>query len=658
MGQPDDNPVLSIDSFQGGMNSAAPPHLLLQNQCRYANNVDWFQASLMRKRGGGASLGMTGGTAFGAVVSWMSRYVPGADDAAAQLWAADDTPGPIVKYLTGGTAWANATLVDNLTLTKVPLTNGVTLNGKHFVAYDSSVDRMHVVRNDGTLNRMGLAQPTAAPTTGAPFAGAVTDTRTYKVAWVVRVGGVVTRRSELSVASGSVALAAQQVVVTRPAVASEGETDWELYAASTDSIYWRIATTVIGTATATDNNATLPGVTGALAPQIGINTVFPSVKFLSTDGNRLFGAGAWETGRQNSRVWFTPVLGDNDIGDDERMVDSLSRKTYIDLNENDGGYITALSPSLQGAIYAFKYRQVWKLIPTGDFQTPYRPYRISSNIGCISHRSVCAGDDEAGNPCIYFLSCYGPFRVSDAGLEYLGTDLEDVWSGIASASSSLATSQQDFFAIYHTDKNQYWLFRKNVAAYIFSRQYGHRPKPGVVRGGWSVYANNGTHSGFADAYCACMFAKTVGASMSYDLKPFIGFGGSGGAGNVIGIYDTTDTTDIGGAFASWARSGVYSLGGEGQTFMGMEPVVTGYSASPVTLTVTIESEGLLQSKQGTWSPYNALASETTPVVVEGCRLAGCKHAYWEIGDTPIPGAAGAWKLDKISIPYSVDQQLP
>jgi len=167
-------------------------------------------------------------------------------------------------------------------------------------------------------------------------------------------------------------MVAQQVPITKPAAPGEGETHWELYAASTNGLYVLIATTVIATATVNDNNAALTAFAGTAIPLDGINLIFPSVRYLSTDGNRLLGASNFDaTVPEASRVYWTPVIGDNNVGDDERYVSNSTQKNYLDVNPNDGGIVTALSLPLQGNIYVFKQRQIYKLTPTGDVTAPY-----------------------------------------------------------------------------------------------------------------------------------------------------------------------------------------------------------------------------------------------------------------------------------------------
>jgi hypothetical protein len=133
--------------------------------------------------------------------------------------------------------------------------NFLTFNGKLFMSFKSAHNRLHVW--DGTtFRRCGFDLP-AQIVTIVVAGGAVTDTRKYRISWTKQVSGVTVMRSNLSVASASQALAAQQATVTRTAAPGEGETHWELWAASTPTFsdYRLQATTVIATTTAVDNAA-------------------------------------------------------------------------------------------------------------------------------------------------------------------------------------------------------------------------------------------------------------------------------------------------------------------------------------------------------------------------------------------------------------------
>ena len=156
--------------------------------------------------------------------------------------------------------------------------------------------------------------------------------------------------------------------------------------------------------------------------------MLPAGKFLLTDDNRLLVGGTWH--EPNDRVYFTPVLGSLDQGDDERYVDTATQKNWVSLTTKNGGRITGMGGPVQnGLIYVFKYRQIWRLSPTGEVTAPYLVRKVSNTVGCIRHRTIIMGEDATGNAALYFLSHRGPFRISVDGIEYLGRDIEDRWYG-------------------------------------------------------------------------------------------------------------------------------------------------------------------------------------------------------------------------------------
>src|SRR5678816_209353 len=134
---------LTIKDLRGGRNGTDPPVYLPDNQCVEALNVDWYHATLCRKRNGSDAVTETGGTAFSSGIQTLIRHVPGNDETLAELWGIDGAATPIVKRMTGGTSFANVTLADAIA-SHPQLVSWTTLNGKLFLAYDSSVDRMHV----------------------------------------------------------------------------------------------------------------------------------------------------------------------------------------------------------------------------------------------------------------------------------------------------------------------------------------------------------------------------------------------------------------------------------------------------------------------------------------------------------------------------------
>jgi hypothetical protein len=525
--------------------------------------------------------------------------------------------------------------------------SSVTFNGKWFFAYSSSVDRLHVWEPTGApadIRRVGLAQP-AAPT-GAQIAGAVTDTRTYKVAFTKQSGGITLLRSELSAASAAQVMAAQQTTVTRPTLINEGETHWELYAASattTNGLYYLIATTIVATATAADNNAAIPTTTED--PVVGINSVFPSVKFLSTDNNRLFGAGQQGHGAFTSRIWFTPVLGDNNIGDDERYVNSLNRKTYIDLNANDGGAITGLSPSMQGALYAFKLRQIYKLTPTGDPDTPYLPYKISDTVGCIDNRTIKLGEDQAGNPCLYFASLAGPYRLGVSGLEYIGRDVEDIWDDVQIDLSFCC------HAVYYPNKKQYWLWvtvdgttghQFPEMILVFNVLSG-TPTDQGIRGGWATYDGP-----MSRARCAVLFANsTTSGIMSKLLKPYLGLWDVNDA--ILKGDDETVDADNSTLYQAYLFTRAYQPAGKGIKFNVLNPVLQAKSQPGVSVSIGMTKDyGVEPTKFGAAVSLASAAQSRVVVKVEVTE-SECKAIQFTIGDQTVLDTH--WTLDSITVPY-------
>src|SRR3990167_6173940 len=132
---------LTISDTRGGRNDTDDPMSLRPDQCVEMLNVDWKDTHFGRKRGGAAAIAITGGTAFDDVMATILRHVPGGNEGAAELWAFD-ADRDLVKRLTGGTAFADVTLSDAIASDAYAVV-GATLNGKLFLAYDSTNNRLH-----------------------------------------------------------------------------------------------------------------------------------------------------------------------------------------------------------------------------------------------------------------------------------------------------------------------------------------------------------------------------------------------------------------------------------------------------------------------------------------------------------------------------------
>lgn len=537
--------LVVIADLRGGMNSADPPLSLPENQCVEALNVDWYDGLIGRRRNGASSLSLTGGTAFVGPMDTIIRHVPGGEDAAAELWGFDSNSPTLVKRLAGGTAWADVTMSDNIATSPIQV-YGASFNGKLYLAFDTAGDRLHCY--DPSLaspqvRRVGLAVSTA-PTVANNGVGAYAAVaRFYKQDTIQLDSTRVVRRSELSAASTTFTPsgAGLSARVTRGAFPGEGETHWRVWGSADNTTYYNISGNIaIGTTTYDDTATVTTYSTNTVQEPVGTFTLWTSVKYIVTDGNRLLGANAWETGNRTSRIYFSPVLGTLDQGDDERTRNTTFQKDYLDLNENDGGAITGLG-IMSATPIAFKYRQTFKLVPTGDVTAPYLAKRQSARIGCVSAKTIVLAEDERGREALYWLSHKGPYRFGADGLQYLGRDNEDVWSTV-----NLDATNITAHAVYHEDIHQVWFWIATSTSndpdtkMVFDVLLGHPDEKNRVRGGWAKHTGSS-----AAARCSVSFAKTVAASMSRSLKPYVGLATGT---SILKCDDTTVATDAGTGF--------------------------------------------------------------------------------------------------------------
>lgn len=648
--------IITIGDLRGGRNGADPPLSLPDNQCVEAVNIDHFDGTLGRKRGGATAVSQTGGTAFSSGIQALFRHIPGAVETAAELWAVDGAATPIVKRLAGSPTWANVTMADSIS-TAPQSVEFASFNGKLFLAYDSPVDYLHVY--DPTLGtpivrRSGFNTP-AAPTAANTGAGAYAAVlRYYRVRWLQLNGTTVVRRSEpsasVSFTPSGTGTAAR---VTQPAAAGEQETHWEIEAGTDNSTFYRLSQTAIATTTYDDSAVTTSyATTGTLSVTTGEQTKWTSVRYLLTDGNRLLGAGSWESGGKNSRIWFSPVLGSTGAGDDERVIATTDVENWIDLNENDGGTITGLGGPVYGTIYAFKYRQIWKIPPTGNLTTPYLPRKIADHsYGCIASKSIIVGKDNAGNPALYFLSPNGPCRIivypgGSAAPQYLGRDIEDIWADINLAASTVVAH-----GVYHSDKHQVWWWIATGSSndpdtkLVFDVLLGTFVQGDRVRGGW--YEHTGAT---AAARCSTMMSNTLGATMSRDLKPYIGRA----SGTLIWKTDTTDLDDAGTTFQAYVKTKPLPVAPLGQNVQVGQSILLAKAASGVTITQTLDRDFGVETRTST-ALLTADASETRVIKkFEASDLAQAGTVQVQLGDAS--AVANNWVLDALSIPIIGQEQ--
>lgn len=632
-----------VADLRGGRNDTDSPLALPMNQCVEALNVDWREGLLGGKRPGCDAVTDTGGTPFSSGVQTLFRHVPGADETAAEFWGIDGAATPIVKRMAAGTSFANVTMADAIASRPQDVVP-VTLNGKVFLFYDSSVDRPHVY--DPVLakvRRMGFVDPSTAPTVANTGGGAYAATiRYYRVRWLQLNGVIVVRRSEPSDSvSFTPSGAGTAARVTRPTAAGEDETHWEIEASSDNVTFYRLSQIAIATTTYDDSATVSTYSTNTLSDVIGTYTPFPSCKYGMSDGNRILAAGAWETGGKSSTVYFSPVLGSSDQGDDERLVTTTTQKNTVALNENDGGGVTGMGGPLGGAPIIFKYRQIHKLVPTGDVSVPYIPRKISDGIGSISHKSIVLSEDEAGRPALYFMSHKGPYRLGANGLQFLGRDNRVMWASMNLGATSVVAHTQA-----HPDIHQVWFWIATGASndpdvkMMFDTQLGFVDEHNQVRGGWAK------HDGpSAAARCSTMMSATLGASMSLGLKPYIGRA----SGTAILKCDTTSLTDGGTNTRAYIKTRPLSQPLGVNVAIGQSQLLAKTTSGTAAIFQVIDRDYGVETVTASVGSLVAVGSETRVLKkIEGSDMSTAGAIQVTLGETAASGNE-LWTLDALMI---------
>lgn len=388
-----------------------------------SENLSFFQAGGVVQRFGSQAVSLTGSGLTG-TGEWGGRFttVGGLEE----FWVAANNTGTAALARRVGGTWGAVSFSDTVTVPNLRYTQAASLTSKYFLAYDSDVNRLHVW--DGTsLRRAGLSQATT-PTVAELGGGSISATRHFRQRYVEMSGTTVVRRSEASESASATIASKAGWRVTKGSALSEGETHWEIEAADAeDGPWYRVARISVSVATYDDTSATiddtnLSAIAGEYVPP-------PSAKFVLSDTNRILLAGAWETvgssdqtAPKYNRVWYTPVLGTTDEGDDERIPNTVSQQNHVDVGNE--GPITGIAGPLYGDIYVFKLDSVFKLTPTGDFVTPYRVIPVSpAGIGAVDQRVICMGETGAGAPAIFFASPGSVYAITSGGFTEISNDV-------------------------------------------------------------------------------------------------------------------------------------------------------------------------------------------------------------------------------------------
>ena len=632
-----------LDDFSGGRNGADTPlgPDFAPNQVVDAVNVDWHRTRGARKRNGSSNVGMTGSGSTGSVISFLGRHVPSTSEANAELWSADDGSPCTIQRLDNSTTWTTPTTTDLPSATFWEM-SGASCNGLFFLSYYSGVNRLHCYDSvNATVRRSGIAPGSTAPTAADTGAGAYAATlRYYRVRFLRNSPGGVVHSEPTPSVSFTPSGAGTAARITCPsAPANESITAWHAEA-STDNLTFYIISNpiVIATTTFDDTFAVATYSTSFfLSPTTGTYTLQKPYRFIAADQNRLVGFGSWNSSDPQNAVEWSAVVGSLNGTDVERVDTNGSYRLFLD--ENDSGVPTGLAGPVWGNFYAFKSRQFWELTPTGESTNPYRSRAISKELGSVQGRAICRGEDRSGNPCLYFMSHRGMYQYGTSGLVYVSRGIEDLIQGPTST-MNMAATKVIAHCVYHQDKRQVWVW--------FATGSSNDPDTlcvyNVLTGGWARYTGT-----LANARCSAMFANSIGATMGFQLVPYIGYAAANDT--VKKVDDSAVTADASVAFQAYVKTRPIAPGGPGYNGEIGDLMVLAPAATGVTLTATVTPD-FGASPDGTGTALLTAAGSETRVSkrLEGSALAGAQFVQIQIGDAS--AVSNAWSLDHLVIPMS------
>lgn len=680
-----------------GRDGGSAPIGIPEDQCAEMVNVHVADGGLVQKRYGcsaRALLTSGGGATFITTnVNRLYKHIPSASLDTSRLVVFDDDAPTNVGWLDENNYWTQVASYSSGTNETLDNVSAVSFNGKLFIASQVTASsgsltdqqkrpRVLAYENSGhVLRRMGLWKPVAAPAaaTNAGIAGPASSiSRQYKVCLIRKDGTDIVLRSEPSAASAALSNnATKGITVTFDAsstsymYAGEPATHWEVYGSWRGSI-WHLLSTIEVATTTYDDTGNPKQYSGDSYPEYGTNQVPTYWKYITTDGARILGCGSYEVVNQgspgsssstegapgflgppvsgglsgnNNRVWFTPARGALDVGDDERIPNTVDFKYWVDV-DSDGEPLTGIFGGFGGSTYVFSHRHIWRMTPTGDPFEPFRVATLSRTIGAISHWSIVCGEDEMGNPALYFLSSRGPYRIGSRGLEYCGHDIEDVW-----ATRSVGYDHQAH-GVWHGDRHQVWWWLTTGAqtspgtCVVFDALRARSTELGT-RGGWVKYTGR-----IATALCSCMFGKSIASSVvSKAERPYIGQ--TGYTPPKIDICDdlSTSVDDAGTDFQAYITTKPYELAGLGRMCGVGQPSVTAAASSSATaLQLTINQDYGKETRTSTCS-LAATASETrVQRKFEGADASQCGVVQFTIGDSAANETQ--WTLDAVAVPWS------
>ena len=541
-------------------------------------------------------------------------------------------------------------------------------NAKYFLAYKATKNRLYCF--DQTLSAVrpvGIiaSGPATVADTGA---GSYPQTlRHYRVAWQREVAGTIHARSELSApVSHTPGAGVAAARISRPTPPGDSETHWLIYASPDGVNYFLIATLPLATLTYDDSAIVQAYSKGAMPQRAGTNIPPPNCRYLLVDRSRLVMASCWhatalpgETAPKNNRVWYTRVLGASGVGDDESIPNIVGIATdpgltnWVDVGENDGSAIVGLGGPLNGVIYVFKRRGIYAMAATDDPDKPYRTIQITATIGALHQRSIVLGEDEQGQPCLYFTDAAGVYRVSSRGIQFCGRDIADK---LVDLDRDAATAH--VVCGWYPIKKQLWCAFRTTAGVSFGAtfhpQVAISDQSNEVRGGWSrLTFPPPAPPNPAPIYYAIALLQAAGESeRSLLLVPW--FAGIENNGSVLRRYENPGaTTDDAAPFAAFITTKAIAPAGIGRNARMDEPYLHAKAAAGTTITVAaILDHGLVADRVGTVLLTARTTESRIKRKVEGLDAADFAVIAFRVGDGA-PQAVLPWEIDALEAPFAL-----
>ena len=516
-------PPIVWDRCHGAIETLSP-WLIPDAYGAIAYNVDLGTDGVMRPRPGYTAL--TGPESPLPVPDVVYNMFTERTSGVEALWIFGEQGGTLQAWRLLSGTWTSWTLIDTPATNSTPSPQVVACayNGKVFVAYNSSSNRLHLYdteHGDTVYRRVGVSQasaPSVANTGSGSYAAVI---RYYKVQFGILSGTSIIASGELSSAtsftpSGSGTAAR----VTKPTNV-DSATHWRVFVSSDGLTYYELDDWIaVGTTTKDDSyTVDLYPTNPDVAPEAGLFVPPPSAKFLATNGERLFMAGAYEssaasteTAISHRRIWFTRPLGATDRGDDESITQTSTAaglpgsRYWIDLDAQDSSRITGLVSTLDGSIYAGTATGLWRLYDTGQVDKPIRAERVVEGVGPTTQLLMTVAETVDGS-WVYFGGTDGPYRYSPrAGVQYLGSDwVLRTATGDSENRFAMFCCQWDpltrrVYWIYSTEDTFNGKMRTFDPALVSLRD-------GVWRGGWTTEQFVG--SGTVNLYCATIYGGRI-----------------------------------------------------------------------------------------------------------------------------------------------------